>query len=150
MASPKKPPALDRLLQLDPYLNDHQHEICRRYGEFEVRTPTRHAILNPIKLNSRDVQRRGLFDLDFALANLQLRQGNPIPSLIKKALQYQLGLIERDCGGIDEFSRSFEKYGLHAAPDGTLTGLEWCPGADRLTLMGDFSSTFLPSPQSPK
>ena len=34
---PTRPPDLDRLLKVDPYLNDHVGEIERRYGEFQVR-----------------------------------------------------------------------------------------------------------------
>ena len=46
-------------------------------------------------------------------------------------------------GGVNEFSLSYKKYGLHQTQDGGVRCLEWCPGAKELYLWGDFSE-YLP------
>ena len=46
-------------------------------------------------------------------------------------------------GGLDSFSRSYEQYGIHAMPDGSIHCLEWCPGAKELFLFGQFSEFHL-------
>lgn len=51
-----------------------------------------------------------------------------------------LEMIERDCGGLESFSRGYETRGLVAHPDGSITYREWAPGASEAYLMGDFSN----------
>jgi len=42
-------------------------------------------------------------------------------------------------GGLDAFTRSYEKFGMNIRPDGTIYCQEWCPGAQALYLRGEFS-----------
>ncbi|KAI6172263.1 1,4-alpha-glucan branching enzyme [Aphelenchoides besseyi] len=50
-----------------------------------------------------------------------------------------LDLIEKN-EGLDEFTRSYENYGLKVdRADNTIYCLEWAPGADQLSLVGDFN-----------
>lgn len=42
-------------------------------------------------------------------------------------------------GGLDAFSKSYEKFGIHVSPDGTAVCYEWCPEAKDLYLWGEFS-----------
>lgn len=52
-----------------------------------------------------------------------------------------LDLIEeRETDGLDNFTRGYEKYGIHANPDGSVVIKEWCPGAKELYLWGEFSA----------
>jgi hypothetical protein len=48
-------------------------------------------------------------------------------------------------GGYLSFTSAYREYGLHVQSDGSVQGLEWAPGANRLALIGDFSE----SPVSP-
>ncbi|CAD5215229.1 unnamed protein product [Bursaphelenchus xylophilus] len=57
-----------------------------------------------------------------------------------KEFRASLDFIEQCDGSLDKFTRSYEEYGLHVQPDGTINGLEWCPGADALSLVGDFNN----------
>uniref|UniRef100_A0A8D8R297 1,4-alpha-glucan-branching enzyme n=2 Tax=Cacopsylla melanoneura TaxID=428564 RepID=A0A8D8R297_9HEMI len=43
-------------------------------------------------------------------------------------------------GGIDRFSTSYNKYGMHVQPDNSVRCYEWAPGAQQLYLTGDFNS----------
>ncbi len=44
------------------------------------------------------------------------------------------------CGeSLDEFSRSYQRYGLNVDTSNNLTMLEWAPGAEDMYLRGDFS-----------
>ncbi|PAV85395.1 hypothetical protein WR25_09830 [Diploscapter pachys] len=45
-----------------------------------------------------------------------------------------------ECGGMDAFTSSYREYGLHVQPDNSIHGLEWCPAAEKLALVGDFNS----------
>lgn len=47
--------------------------------------------------------------------------------------------INDDFGGIDAFTRGYERFGMHIGKENQVECLEWAPGADRLFLMGDFS-----------
>ena len=42
-------------------------------------------------------------------------------------------------GGLEKFSRGYEKFGLHVNPDNSITCHEWAPLAQGLFLKGDFS-----------
>lgn len=48
--------------------------------------------------------------------------------------------IEKNLGGYDKFSRSYENFGMKVQPDNSIQCREWAPGADALFLIGDFSS----------
>jgi len=41
--------------------------------------------------------------------------------------------------GLDEFTKGYEKFGIHCHSDGSVICREWCPGATRLYLYGDFN-----------
>ena len=43
---------------------------------------------------------------------------------------------------MDAFTSSYREYGLHVQPDNSIHGLEWCPAAEKLALVGDFSEIF--------
>lgn len=47
--------------------------------------------------------------------------------------------IDEHFGGLDAFTRSFERFGFHELADGSITFCEWCPGAKALNIIGDFS-----------
>ncbi|XP_074155887.1 1,4-alpha-glucan-branching enzyme [Sminthopsis crassicaudata] len=47
--------------------------------------------------------------------------------------------IEECEGGIDEFSKSYESFGVHRCADGSLYCKEWAPGAEGVFLTGDFN-----------
>lgn len=42
-------------------------------------------------------------------------------------------------GGFERFTKAYEFSGIHAQADGSITALEWAPGAKQLYLTGDFS-----------
>jgi len=48
-------------------------------------------------------------------------------------------------GGLDKFTRSYERFGMKVQPDGSVVCHEWCPGAQALFLRGDFSQSFIRS-----
>ena len=45
----------------------------------------------------------------------------------------------KEPGGLDHYSLSYERFGIQAKSDGSVSCLEWCPGAQDLYLWGDFS-----------
>ncbi|XP_037089973.1 1,4-alpha-glucan-branching enzyme-like isoform X2 [Pollicipes pollicipes] len=49
------------------------------------------------------------------------------------------GINEHE-GGLDHFSRSYERFGMHVDRDGSVTCLEWCPAAEALYLKGEFNN----------
>ncbi len=54
-------------------------------------------------------------------------------------LQKLLQQIEAGEGGLEKFSRGYEKFGIHVNPDNSITCHEWAPLAQGLFLKGDFS-----------
>ncbi|KAF0990081.1 hypothetical protein HZS_5755 [Henneguya salminicola] len=44
-----------------------------------------------------------------------------------------------ECGGLDEFSKSYSNFGLHILSNGVVKVREWVPGAAHVSLIGDFS-----------
>lgn len=48
------------------------------------------------------------------------------------------GAITESEGGLDAFSKSYERYGLHRTADG-VKYVEWAPGAKEMYLFGDFN-----------
>lgn len=51
-----------------------------------------------------------------------------------------LNRIDRDEGGLDKFSRGYEKFGIKRMPDNSVYCYEWAPGADALFLEGEFNN----------
>nr|QYS25850.1 starch branching enzyme [Fritillaria thunbergii] len=49
------------------------------------------------------------------------------------------GLIDKHEGGLDTFSRGYEKFGFNRSADG-ITYREWAPGAKSASLIGDFNN----------
>ena len=47
--------------------------------------------------------------------------------------------IEQHEGGLEAFSKGYDKFGFNEAADGTISFAEWCPGACKVSLIGDFS-----------
>ncbi|TRY81397.1 hypothetical protein DNTS_032326 [Danionella cerebrum] len=51
----------------------------------------------------------------------------------------QLSLLEEAEGGFDQFTRSYNSFGVHRMPDNSLVFKEWAPAAEALFLTGDFN-----------
>ncbi|XP_041067038.1 1,4-alpha-glucan-branching enzyme isoform X3 [Carcharodon carcharias] len=47
--------------------------------------------------------------------------------------------IEENEGGLDQFSRGYESYGVNSQADGGIYCKEWAPGAISVSLIGDFN-----------
>jgi 1,4-alpha-glucan branching enzyme len=47
--------------------------------------------------------------------------------------------FENSGESIDEFSKSYERFGLNIDPSNNVSVLEWAPGAENMYLRGDFS-----------
>ncbi|XP_078416543.1 1,4-alpha-glucan-branching enzyme isoform X3 [Cetorhinus maximus] len=47
--------------------------------------------------------------------------------------------IEENEGGLDQFSRGYESFGVNRQPDGGIYCKEWAPGAKSVSLVGDFN-----------
>ncbi|GMS84152.1 hypothetical protein PENTCL1PPCAC_6327 [Pristionchus entomophagus] len=56
-----------------------------------------------------------------------------------EVFQETLKKIEK-CGGIERFSSAYKEFGLHVQSDGSVSCLEWAPGADSIALVGDFNN----------
>ncbi|BFZ65057.1 alpha-1,4-glucan branching enzyme [Saitoella coloradoensis] len=48
--------------------------------------------------------------------------------------------IDQSEGGLEKFSRGYEKFGFIVKPDGTVIYREWAPGAKEASLIGDFNN----------
>ncbi|OQN99555.1 1,4-alpha-glucan-branching enzyme [Cryoendolithus antarcticus] len=48
--------------------------------------------------------------------------------------------IDKSEGGLEKFSRGYERYGFNISSDGTITYREWAPNAMRAYLVGDFNN----------
>ncbi|CAJ0587268.1 unnamed protein product, partial [Mesorhabditis spiculigera] len=44
-----------------------------------------------------------------------------------------------ECGGWERFTQGYKEFGMIVEPDNTVKCLEWAPGADSLSLIGDFN-----------
>ena len=53
--------------------------------------------------------------------------------------QSWINTINQTEGGLEKFSRGFERYGFLVSPDNTITYREWAPNALRAYLIGDFN-----------
>ncbi|CAM4551088.1 unnamed protein product [Leuciscus chuanchicus] len=51
----------------------------------------------------------------------------------------QLALLEKSEGGFDQFTSSYNSYGVQRMPDNSLFFKEWAPAAEALFLTGDFN-----------
>lgn len=60
-------------------------------------------------------------------------------------LQKQLIQLEEVEGGFDQFTRSYNTFGVQRRPDNSLFFKEWAPAAEALFLTGDFSKWTLHS-----
>ncbi|KAM0793776.1 alpha-1,4-glucan branching enzyme [Microbotryomycetes sp. NB124-2] len=43
-------------------------------------------------------------------------------------------------GGFDKFSKSYQRYGIHAQPNGDIVYREWAPNAETAALIGEFNN----------
>ena len=73
-------------------------------------------------------------------------QLDPWLSPFKKALQSRyshaqkwIKTINDTEGGLEKFSRGYEKYGLIVQPNGNILYREWAPNAAQAYVIGDFS-----------
>ncbi|CAL4193701.1 unnamed protein product [Meganyctiphanes norvegica] len=53
--------------------------------------------------------------------------------------QKVLKQINENEGGLEKFSRGYEKFGFHVNQDNSVTVHEWAPGAQALFVKGDFN-----------
>nr|AYH91757.1 1,4-alpha-glucan-branching enzyme-like protein [Pomacea canaliculata] len=51
-----------------------------------------------------------------------------------------LNHINQHEGGLNEFTKSYQTFGVHRLPDNSIRVLEWAPGAQELYLKGDFNN----------
>ena len=47
-------------------------------------------------------------------------------------------------GGLDKFSRGYQRYGFNILPNGDIVYREWAPNAKEAFLIGDFSTSISP------
>lgn len=80
------------------------------------------------------------------LINAGVVQLDPWLSPFKDALrsryshaQKWIRMIDDTEGGIEKFSRGYEKFGFNAQENGDITYREWAPNATQAYLIGDFS-----------
>uniref|UniRef100_A0A915N8J3 1,4-alpha-glucan branching enzyme n=1 Tax=Meloidogyne javanica TaxID=6303 RepID=A0A915N8J3_MELJA len=52
----------------------------------------------------------------------------------------KLSFIEQQCEGLDNFTQSYKQYGIHVEADNSVSCLEWAPGAESMSLVGDFNN----------
>nr|CAD2184835.1 unnamed protein product [Meloidogyne enterolobii] len=52
----------------------------------------------------------------------------------------KLSFIEQQCEGLDNFTQSYKQYGIHVETDNSVSCLEWAPGAESMSLVGDFNN----------
>jgi 1,4-alpha-glucan branching enzyme len=74
-------------------------------------------------------------------------QLDPWLSPFKDALKHRftkaqnwIKTIDETEGGLEKFSRGFEKYGFTFADNGDITYREWAPNAEKASLIGDFNN----------
>ncbi|OAL25960.1 1,4-alpha-glucan-branching enzyme [Fonsecaea multimorphosa] len=48
--------------------------------------------------------------------------------------------IDQTEGGLEKFSRGYEKFGFTFEPDGSITYREWAPNAEQASLIGEFNN----------
>ena len=66
----------------------------------------------------------------------------PFTDAIKRryaTAQSWINTINQTEGGLEKFSRGYERYGFLVSPDNTITYREWAPNALRAYLIGDFN-----------
>lgn len=51
-----------------------------------------------------------------------------------------LSRLDKDESGILEFSKGYQKYGLHVNSDNSITYVEWAPNATEASLVGEFNN----------
>ncbi|GFS24264.1 1,4-alpha-glucan-branching enzyme [Elysia marginata] len=55
-------------------------------------------------------------------------------------LKELINKIDNDEGGLDQFTRGYEKFGVHRQPDNSIEVTEWAPGAAGIYLRGEFNN----------
>ena len=85
--------------------------------------------------------------MDIELTRIGVIQLDPWLSPFKDALRSRYSHAQRWIktindteGGLEKFSRGFEKFGFVVQPNGDITYREWAPNALRAYLIGDFST----------
>jgi hypothetical protein len=75
-------------------------------------------------------------------------QLDPYLEPFRDALRHRFGLVEswikkinENEGGLDKFSKGYEKFGFNVNANGDITYREWAPNAVRAYLVGDFSKS---------
>ena len=57
-----------------------------------------------------------------------------------KIFRESLQKLQELPGGLDQFTLSYREYGVHLKEDNSISCLEWCPGVQGLSLVGDFNN----------
>ena len=85
------------------------------------------------------------------LTNLGVIQLDPWLSPFKDALrrryshaQKWIKTLDETEGGLEKFSRGFQRYGLNVLENGDIVYREWAPNAKQASLIGDFSACISP------
>ena len=75
---------------------------------------------------------------------------DPWLSPFKESLKRRYSLAEKWIktlddheGGLEKFSKGYERYGLHVQSNGDIVYREWAPNATQAFLIGDFSVSWL-------
>lgn len=88
------------------------------------------------KLATIDAHRcTGIIDIDPWLGEFR----EPLKSRFAKAQKW-IKTINDVEGGLDKFSRGYEKFGFTFADNGDITYREWAPNAEQAFLIGDFNN----------
>ncbi|VDN55530.1 unnamed protein product [Dracunculus medinensis] len=84
--------------------------------------------------SSRPPQIDNLLKLDGYLWNYQ--------GEISRRYAVYLDFIKKieQCGGWETFTTGYREFGMHVMPDNSVRCLEWAPGAEALSLVGDFNN----------
>ena len=97
--------------------------------------PPTAQVLQPVMFITYLLIRPGVVQLD------------PWLSPFKDALRHRFSkaqnwikAIDETEGGLEKFSRGFEKYGFTVADNGDITYREWAPNAEKAYLIGDFNN----------
>ena len=75
--------------------------------------------------------------------NFTMKQGNFFFCSRYGCFLDLLSKINQNEGGLEKFSRGYESFGIRRTPENGIYMKEWAPGAEGISLRGDFSKTIL-------
>ena len=77
--------------------------------------------------------------VDFQLTSNDVCASPPCGFWRYALLQKKLFQLEEAEGGFDQFTRSYNTFGVHRQSNNSMIFKEWAPAAEALFLTGDFS-----------